>query len=154
MDQVTCIVATTFETSLTRGKIYEVLSANTDKSELRIIDDTNTQNWFPNYCFSDGVVDIMKVKHYEITDDIQFPYLGTVEVTLTVTVGEDLTKRWCYFLTPAYMYKTFAGLHPEPGIFGAHGIVIPLLNRENIEAAIIYLENENLVEKCTLPMEP
>jgi len=152
MDQVTCVDISVYKNFLTRGKIYDVLAYNAGKNELEIRADTDRIQWFPAYCFKSDKEPIAKLKNIHIDDKIERPYSDTVEVTITLLIGEIETKRWCYFLTPALLYGMFR-LNPlEPEICGPHGIFLPVLTVDTITDAIHYLEAQNRLEACTLPV--
>jgi len=153
MDQVTCRDVSVFNKALTRGKIYNVLAYNEEKNQVKIEADNSRIRWFPFYCFNNSIESIAQVKRIQIDDQIESPYCDSIEVTIYLLVGEEETKRWCYFRTPAFLYRGFGFTPIKPQIFNKHGIILPVLTVDTITEAISYLENHNLLEECTLPFE-
>jgi len=151
MDQLTCVNISVFERALTRGKVYDILAYNAEKNQVKIRTDNNRLRWFPFYCFGSGKEPVAKLKDIHIDDKIERPYCDSIEVTLSFLTGEIETKRWCHFLTPAFLYKGFFD-SLKPQIFNQHGIFLPVLTVDTITDAIHYLEAQNRLEACTLPV--
>jgi hypothetical protein len=83
---------------------------------------------------------------------IENPYDGAMEITLTLLQAGKETKRWCYFATPAYLYRQFNDATNIPLTLGSHAIFMPILTQEGIENALRRLESQNMLEECTLPL--
>jgi hypothetical protein len=151
MEKVICIDVSTYRNALTRGKEYEVLERNDDK-ETKVKDDLEDISWYPSYCFTSNYEDFSQIRSITIDDKIQNAYLDAIEVTLVISQGTKETKRWCYFLTPAYVYKTFNDPRELTFTTGQHGIFIPVLTEETIKNAIYHLESQNQLLEHTLPL--
>jgi hypothetical protein len=154
MERVTCVKACIYEEALTRGKVYEILEHNLKLNQVKIKGDNNRIRWYPADCFKFGSVPVTRVKSFKIDDEIEEPYCAYTEITITISIGEQELKRWCYFITPDYAKKFFVDrINFEPMILGNHGMILPLLTYESITKAIEYLENRALIEEHSLPLE-
>jgi hypothetical protein len=152
METLVCKDAATFREALTRGKSYTLLASNSEKQQVKIQGDNDRVRWYPFYCFAMDGEKLLTVKSYTIDDRIDDPLCDTVEVTLILSDGEHETRRWCYFLTPAYASKIFEIKPMEPLISGRHGMLIPEITEAQIQAAVQYLEANNELEDCTVPL--
>jgi hypothetical protein len=153
MESVTCIDIATFPNALTRGKQYAVLASDAEKHQVKISGDNGRVRWFPSSCFTSVESPLLRVKSVTLDDEIRNPYCDTVEISITVLRGEAEAKRWCYFLTPAYIYKLFDSATSAPQLLGRHAVLVPVLTPEVIHDAVNYLEVHNLLDECTLPLE-
>jgi hypothetical protein len=151
METVICI--NVYGNALTRGKEYEVLDRGFDElhiDQIKVKGDSGNVDWYPAYCFTKNRKGLFEIKTITIDDQIRNAYLDTVETTLVLRQGTREIRRWCYFLTPAYVYKMFN--IPEPFTAGPHGIFIPVLTEEAIKKALYYLESQNQILECTRPL--
>uniref|UniRef100_A0A0C1RPB9 Uncharacterized protein n=2 Tax=Tolypothrix TaxID=111782 RepID=A0A0C1RPB9_9CYAN len=143
-----------YEGALTKGKVYEVLEHNLELNQVKIKGDNNRIRWYPVDCFKFGSVSVTRVKSVKIDDEIEEQLCAYTEVTITMSIGEQELKRWCYFLTPDYAKKWFVDrTNFKPMLLGKHGMILPILTYESITKAIEYLENHNLIEEHSLPLE-
>jgi hypothetical protein len=153
VEQVVCIDVSIYMGALTRGKTYDVLERDTEKRQVRLQADNGRVRWFPFYCFAIAGQEYLKVESIVVENPISNPYCDAVEITLHVVAGDKESKRWCYFLTPAYVYQMFENPAAAPLTLGRHGIFVPVLTEEQIQSAVKYLETHNLLEECTLALE-
>ena len=153
MEKVICIDISIYRDALTRGKEYEVLKRDNDEKQIKVKGDSDRIRWYPSYCFTKNREDLFNVKTFTIDDKIQNAYLDAIEVTLILSNGTKEIRRWCYFLTPAYVYKMFNDPKSITFITGPQGIFIPVLTEETIRDSIYYLESQNQLLEHTLPLE-
>ena len=153
MEQVVCIDVSIYMGALTRGKSYDVLERDVEKRQVRIQGDNERIRWYPFYCFAMQGDELLRVESIILEDIVRNPYCDAVEITLNVMLGERETKRWCYFLTPAYVYQMFENPAGTPLTVGRHGIFVPVLTEEEIQNAVRYLETHNMLEECTLALD-
>jgi hypothetical protein len=152
MESVVCVDIANFSEALTRGKGYDVLDRNAEKSQLKINGDNGRVRWYPEYCFTGIDAKLLSVKSIIFDDKIENPYHDAVEITLLLTQGDQEMRRWCYFLTPSYVYKLLDTRSSTPFTVGQHGMFLPVLTEENIRDSVNYLESHNMIEICTLPL--
>src|SRR5688572_26512507 len=107
MESVFCINVATFAGALTRGKQYTVLEKDDEKMQLKIKGDNDHVRWYPSYCFTKNNEDLIKIKTIIFDDKIGNPYFDSIEITLVMIQGVKEIRRWCYFMTPSYIYKMF-----------------------------------------------
>ena len=131
-----CINVANYRDALTRGKEYEVLERNDEDDEVKVTGDSGKIRWYPTYCFTKNSEDLATVKTIIFDDKIRNAYLDAVEITLVMSQGDKEIRRWCYFLTPSYIYKLFNDPKDIPQMTGPHGIFIPVLTEETIRNAI------------------
>jgi hypothetical protein len=153
MNTVTCINVSVFDGALTRGSSYTILKKDSAKGLIKIRTDNNRIRWFPIYCFAEGAPVLLKVTQITVDEQILNAFCDAIEVTLSVIEGEKVSKRWCYFITPAYVYKMFHNTLPSMQTLGRHSIFVPLITTETIKKCIDYLEVNNLIEEVSLPLE-
>lgn len=137
---------------MTRCQTYTVLENDSEKQQVKIRGDNGRVRWYPYYCFAVDGEPVFTVQSFTIDDEIDDPLCDAVDITLTLTDGSQERRCWCYFLTPAYVSNHFAIAPSEPFISGRHGILIPELTVEQIEITVAYLEANDLLEDCTLPL--
>jgi hypothetical protein len=152
MDDVVCVNVSVFTRALTNGKTYQVLEHDPQRRLIKLVGDNGRIRWFPFYCFRMGLVSVAKILRVNIEDPIMDPACDCVEVVFDVVQAGGESRRWCYALTPAYLMQKFPGGVTEPMITGRHGIIMYRLTHESIVTALRYLEKNNLLEECTLPM--
>jgi len=129
-----------------------VIQRDDEKRQIKIAGDNGRVRWYPAYCFEADSARLLKVTSIHIDDPIRNAHLDSVEVTLMLTDGEREARRWCCFLTPAYVYTLFSDPTAPPESFGRHVIFVPVLTEDSIISAIRYLEAHNQLEACTLPL--
>ncbi|MBX3065246.1 MAG: hypothetical protein KF726_19860 [Anaerolineae bacterium] len=154
MTQVTCINISGFRQALSYGKTYDVLAIDHAKRHVKISGDNKRVRWYPLYHFQLDDPNVLRVENIHIDDKIDSMFCDSIEVTLVLSKGADQTfRRWCVFITPAYLYKLMHPAGSEPVIIGKHGLFLPQLTPTTIEQAVKYLEFTNLLEECTLPLD-
>jgi len=122
-------------------------------NKVYIRDDRNRSSWFPKYCFVENEASLFTLEDFTLDDPIRDPYCDSIEVTIQVRYQSVSQKRWCYFLTPAYIYRMFYPNQGEPIVLGKQGIILPELSETSIRMALSYFELNNLLEEYTLPLE-
>lgn len=153
MEEIICIDISNFTNALPRGRTYEVLAKDIEKRQIRIKGDNERVRWYPQYCFSSDREHLWTLKSIIMEDDVTSASCDTTDVTLVLNQGNDEIRRWCYFLTTAYVYRVFSRNATEPLLIGRHGIFLPMLSEDAIRKAIDYLLDHNQLEGCTLPLD-
>jgi hypothetical protein len=152
MNPITCVNVATYENALTRGQVYEILANDAEKRQVKIRADNGRMRWFPLYCFEEGIRSLPSVVRIYVDDKIRNPHCDSAEVSIDVALDGEILRRWCYFLTPAYISQILEAKELEPVLLGKHGILLPVLTPESITRAITHLEKHNLLQECTLPL--
>jgi hypothetical protein len=173
----TCIDQASYSSALTRGKQYTVLAYDAAKQQFRVQGDNGRRRWFPALCFDLTGQPCPIMQSFSIDDPIHDPQHDCIEVTVRLSDGQ---VRWCFFVTPRWLVTALTQgpppkqvekhglqlteltyldttLEAEDGTqFGLinvpHMIVISDLSEATLARALGYIDSQNDLAACTLPL--
>ena len=153
MDSVVCISESIYHDALTRGKQYEVLEVDSEKHQIRIRGDNEQCRWFPMNCFDFGNRPVSIMTGLTIDDPIKPGDESLVEVTVSFSTGE---RRWCLFGTPAALSNGGSFIEDTRIRFhyaNRHLIIADVLTEALIERILHYIDSQNELIECSLPLD-
>lgn len=150
MNELTCICVSVYAQALTRGRQYTILD---QKGKQYLLEGDNGRvRLFPNYCFTEGVISVPVLAHFQIEHPLELAETTILEVTVTLSTGE---KRWCLVATPAALAHGGNWIEGTtiPFRYGLrHLIIASELNEVLIGRMLHYIDSQGQLLECTLPL--
>ena len=150
---VLCICQSVYGSALTRGKVYSANRVDLEHRQYRVRGDNGRSAWFPWYCFASPGTELPELVRYSIDDPIEDGDDVIVEVTVELSTGE---RRWCRFSTPDALTDSGWVLGDTDVHFhygNRHLIVVSRLSHDVIAAALKWLDVQDDLVDCTIPLE-
>tara|TARA_R110002072_G_scaffold269796_4_gene429198 strand:+ start:589 stop:873 length:285 start_codon:yes stop_codon:yes gene_type:complete len=94
---------------------------------------------------------VSSISSYQIDDELSL--VGGVDVSLQLIDGR---KRWCFFMTPSSLAAVgdwVPGTKVRHHIGERHMIVVGELTESIVDAVLMDLDRQGLIERHTLPLE-
>jgi hypothetical protein len=132
--------------------MYSIIGVDEGRRLVRVIDNNGNSRYYNEDCFdfSKGTLNALVSWEYDDKpEEIGDSFFGWVEVTIVMS---DKSKRWCKFITPELLSKMLNknGVYP-PGFAMNKLIAVRSLAKDDIDAVLRYLDDENELELVSIP---
>src|SRR5258708_12402191 len=151
--KVICIAEGIYSGALTFGKMYEVITWDGQKQQVKVQGDNGRTRWYSCGCFDVTGGEVPQLTRILRVDPLENP-VGWTEVEMELSNGQ---RRWCYFITPELLSQ-----QREEFTFGSarllsynapHMIVVSALSKEMIEQTLKYIKCQVQMLDCTKLIE-
>jgi hypothetical protein len=148
--RITCECVGIYERALTRGKDYDLLDQDAPKQRVRIHGDNDRTRWYPMSCFDINRAAAPTLVHWRFDDPVTDPTNDFVEVSMDLSDG---TRRWCIFVTPAYLRSWLERSSQCPGIHSHHMIIVSKLTVSAVDCTLACIDQQGELIGASLPLE-
>jgi hypothetical protein len=154
-NEVTCKIANSYPSMLTRGKKYKVVDINENKSLVRIVCDNGRTRWFSYNYFDLEGKEIPMLIDWMFDDEVEQverdDYLTWVEVSFHLSDG---TKRWCKLITPELLSKILnqTNINP-PGWYIPNIILVRSFEIQDVERVLRDIDDNGKLIEASLEMK-
>lgn len=149
---ITCLSIGSYREALTRGRRYEMLGESAT-GNVKVRGDNGRTRWYSKHLFdlagnhAPVLVDWQFDHPHEIVNEFQ----AATDVSFSL---DDGTRRWCWFITPAHLAALLNQPYAEPGMQGAHLIMVRSLAPGVVEKMLRHLDEQGELIGASLPLLP
>ena len=148
---ITCLSISVYREHLTRGKQYVLLDMDDHKRQVKIQADNQRVRWFPRGLFHMEGAAAPTLVVWQFDDAVKDSTNDAVEVSFVLSDGQ---RRWCWFMTPAYLLRLLEKPHAEPGIWLANIVVVRDLSPDGVDAMLRQLDQQGELECASMALPP